>query len=107
MDKLISLCVCYLSSRLISVLIVFNSDDETIDEPMVRLTEKLAPLMPTSKTTTASSLDTFFFWNSGAEAVEAAIKLARQATGKQNIIVMQVSHFVATATVATASILFV
>ena len=23
------------------------------------------------------SLDTFFFWNSGAEAVEAAVKLAR------------------------------
>ncbi len=35
------------------------------------------------------SLDTFFFWNSGAEAVEAAIKLARSATKKQNVIVMQ------------------
>lgn len=35
------------------------------------------------------SLDTFFFWNSGAEAVEASIKLARQSTGRQNIIVMQ------------------
>lgn len=59
-------------------------------EPMVRLTEKLAKLMPTSKTMSHASLDTFFFWNSGAEAVEASIKLARQATGKQNIIVMQV-----------------
>lgn len=35
------------------------------------------------------SLDSFFFWNSGAEAVEASIKLARHATGRQNIIVMQ------------------
>ena len=38
------------------------------------------------------SLDAFFFWNSGAEAVEAAVKLARQATKKQNIIVMQGSY---------------
>jgi 4-aminobutyrate aminotransferase len=38
------------------------------------------------------SLDTFFFWNSGSEAVEAAVKLARQATKKQNIIVMQGSY---------------
>ena len=38
------------------------------------------------------SLDTFFFWNSGSEAVEAAVKLARQATKKQNIVVMQGSY---------------
>ena len=38
------------------------------------------------------SLDTFFFWNSGAEAVEAAVKLSRHATKKQNIIVMQGSY---------------
>lgn len=31
----------------------------------------------------------FFFANSGAEAVEAALKLARHATGKPNVIVMQ------------------
>lgn len=35
------------------------------------------------------SLDTFFLWNSGSEAVEAAVKLARHKTKKQNIIVMQ------------------
>ena len=33
------------------------------------------------------SIDGFFFSNSGAEAVEGAVKLARAATGKQNIIV--------------------
>jgi 4-aminobutyrate aminotransferase len=32
-------------------------------------------------------LDTFFFSNSGAEAIEASIKLARQTTGRPNIIV--------------------
>jgi 4-aminobutyrate aminotransferase len=34
-------------------------------------------------------MDTFFFWNSGAEAVEQAIKTARAVTGRQNIIAMQ------------------
>lgn len=37
-------------------------------------------------------LDSLFFWNSGSEAVEASIKLAREATGKQNIIVVQGSY---------------
>ncbi|KAK9710686.1 hypothetical protein K7432_008261 [Basidiobolus ranarum] len=55
-------------------------------EPMIKLIEKLKPIMPSKE------LDTFFFWNSGAEAVEAAIKLARHATGKHNVIVMQGSY---------------
>lgn len=55
-------------------------------EPMLSLIEKLKPVMPDP------SLDTFFFWNSGAEAVEAAIKLARMATKRQNVIVMQGSY---------------
>ena len=38
---------------------------------------------------TPASIDSFFFSNSGAEAVEASVKLARQATGRQNIIVFQ------------------
>lgn len=54
--------------------------------PMVDLMGKLLPLMP------HPSLDTFFFWNSGAEAVEAAVKLARHATQKSNVIVMQGSY---------------
>ncbi|KAK4049261.1 hypothetical protein OIV83_004197 [Microbotryomycetes sp. JL201] len=56
------------------------------NKPYLGLIEKLLPVMP------HPSLDTFFFWNSGAEAVEASIKLARQATGKQNVIVVQGSY---------------
>ncbi|KAL8733739.1 MAG: hypothetical protein Q9166_001932 [cf. Caloplaca sp. 2 TL-2023] len=55
-------------------------------KPYLELVQSLLPLMP------HKSLDTFFFWNSGAEAVEAAVKLARHATRKQNIIVMQGSY---------------
>ncbi|MCP4360522.1 MAG: aminotransferase class III-fold pyridoxal phosphate-dependent enzyme [Chloroflexi bacterium] len=51
-------------------------------EPMIQLTEALSQILP-------EQLDSYFFSNSGAEAVEAAVKLARAATGKQNIIVFQ------------------
>lgn len=56
--------------------------------PMLQLIEKLLPHMPGS-VQAGNKLDTFFFWNSGAEAVEAAVKLARHATGKPNVICMQ------------------
>ncbi|KXS17286.1 hypothetical protein M427DRAFT_122064 [Gonapodya prolifera JEL478] len=52
-----------------------------LHKPMIDLISRMQEVMP------HSSLDTFFFWNSGAEAVEAALKLARQATKKSNIIV--------------------
>ena len=55
-------------------------------EKYLELIRALLPVMP------HKSLDTFFFWNSGSEAVEAAVKLARMATKKQNIIVMQGSY---------------
>ena len=38
---------------------------------------------------TPPAIDTFFLSNSGAEAVEASVKLSRHATGKRNIIVFQ------------------
>ncbi|KAI9484101.1 MAG: pyridoxal phosphate-dependent transferase [Benjaminiella poitrasii] len=55
-------------------------------KPMLDLIEGLIPKMP------SPTLDTFFFWNSGSEAVEAAVKVARHATKKQNIIVFQGSY---------------
>jgi len=51
-----------------------------IHQPMLRLIEELRAIVP-------PPIDGFFFSNSGAEAVEGAVKLARAATGKQNIIV--------------------
>lgn len=52
----------------------------------IALLRQLIPILP------HPSLDTVFLWNSGAEAVEAAVKLARAATKKPNIIVMQGSY---------------
>ncbi|CAI6332087.1 unnamed protein product [Periconia digitata] len=52
----------------------------------IALLRELIPILP------HKSLDTVFLWNSGAEAVEAAVKLAREATKKPNIIVMQGSY---------------
>jgi 4-aminobutyrate aminotransferase len=50
--------------------------------PLLELANELLTITP-------PGLDSFFFSNSGAEAVEAALKLARQATGRPNIIVFQ------------------
>jgi 4-aminobutyrate aminotransferase len=46
-------------------------------------------LSETLNTVTPESIDRFFFSNSGAEAVEASVKLARHATGRRNVIVFQ------------------
>jgi len=51
-----------------------------IHKPMLQLIEELRQVAP-------PSIDSFFFANSGAEAVENAIKIARVATGRQNVIV--------------------
>ena len=51
-----------------------------IHKPMLQLIEELRKIVP-------ASIDSFFFANSGAEAVENAVKVARAATGKPNIIV--------------------
>lgn len=49
-------------------------------EPLRRLVAKLGEVLP-------EGLDSLFFVNSGSEAVEAAMRLARQATGRPNILV--------------------
>lgn len=49
----------------------------------------LEPLAAKLNEITPPSIDTFFFANSGAEITEAAVKLAKRATGRQNVIVFQ------------------
>jgi 4-aminobutyrate aminotransferase len=51
-------------------------------KPLKQLVSALGDVLP-------ASLDALFFVNSGSEAVEAAIRLARQATGRPNIICFQ------------------
>ena len=51
-------------------------------KPMLELVDNLRPIVH-------PSIDGFFFTNSGAEAVEGAVKLARHATGRTNVIVLQ------------------
>src|SRR5574338_619677 len=51
-----------------------------IHKPMLQLIEELRTIAP-------PSIDSFYFANSGAEALENAIKIAKVATGRQNVIV--------------------
>ena len=53
-----------------------------IHQPLLQLVAEL-------RTIVHPSIDGFFFSNSGAEALEGAVKLARAATGRPNIIVFQ------------------
>ena len=50
--------------------------------PLLELVQELGSILP-------AALDGFFFTNSGAEAIEGALKLARVATGRPNVIVFQ------------------
>jgi 4-aminobutyrate aminotransferase len=51
-------------------------------EPVVRLASMVADTLP-------DPIDTVFFLNSGSEAIEAALKLARRATGRPAIIAFE------------------
>ncbi|WP_033293888.1 aspartate aminotransferase family protein [Amycolatopsis jejuensis] len=51
-------------------------------KPLLELTRRLGDVLP-------SGLDSLFYANSGSEAVEAALRLARQATKRPNVIVFQ------------------
>jgi len=63
-------------------LLIHGQANIVFHKPMVELVSEL-------KTVVNPAIDGFFFTNSGAEAVEGAIKLARHATGRTNIIVFQ------------------
>jgi 4-aminobutyrate aminotransferase len=58
------------------------------NEPMIRLGEKLVSLMPNSAPANQPARHDWqlFLTNSGTEAVEASIKLARYVTGRQGIV---------------------
>lgn len=71
-------------------------------QPLLALTEKLGEVLP-------HGLDSVFYANSGSEAVEASVRLARMATGRPNIIVFQGGFHgrtVAAATLTTAGTRF-
>jgi len=51
-------------------------------KPMLELVDELLTIVP-------PPLDSFFFSNSGAEIVEGGVKLAKQATGRPNVIAFQ------------------
>ncbi|WP_040780494.1 aspartate aminotransferase family protein [Nocardia pneumoniae] len=51
-----------------------------LHRPLLELTDRLGAVLP-------EGLDALFFANSGSEAVEAALRLVRQATGRPNVIV--------------------
>jgi 4-aminobutyrate aminotransferase len=76
-------------------LLIHGQANIVIHTPLLELIAELASTFP-------SRLDGFFFSNSGAEAVEGAVKLARMATGRPNIVVFQGSFH--GRTVATMSL---
>ncbi|HCB02629.1 MAG TPA: aspartate aminotransferase family protein, partial [Anaerolineae bacterium] len=51
-----------------------------IHKPILQLIEELRKVVP-------APIDSFFFANSGAEAVENSVKIAKAVTGRQNVIV--------------------
>lgn len=62
--------------------LIFGQMNVVMPPKMIELSHKLNAVTP-------EHIDRFFFANSGAEAIEGAVKLARHATGKRNVIVMQ------------------
>ncbi|MBA4025862.1 MAG: aspartate aminotransferase family protein [Gordonia sp.] len=71
-------------------------------KPLLELTDKLGEHLPTG-------LDSVFYANSGSEAVEASVRLARMATERPNIVVFQGGFHgrtVAAATLTTAGTKF-
>ena len=71
-------------------------------KPLLQLVDTLQGVLP-------SHLDSLFFANSGSEALEASLRLSRQATGRPNVIVFHGGFHgrtVATATMTTSGTRF-
>ncbi|RKX80722.1 MAG: aspartate aminotransferase family protein, partial [Spirochaetes bacterium] len=62
--------------------LIFGQMNIVLHKPVYELIGQLERIVP-------KELNSFFFSNSGAEAVEAAVKLSKQYTGRQNVIVFQ------------------
>ena len=62
--------------------IIFAQINTVVPPAALKLSQELNAVTP-------PSIDRFFFANSGAEAVEASVKLARAASGRRNLIVFQ------------------
>lgn len=60
-------------------VIIHGQYTTVMHKPLIALTEKLGEVLP-------GGLDSVFYANSGSEAVEASLRLARMATGRPNII---------------------
>jgi len=58
---------------------------EYVQTPQVRFAEKLVSILP-------ANLQSVYFTNSGAEAVEGALKLAKRFTGRQQIVAFRNSY---------------
>jgi 4-aminobutyrate aminotransferase len=65
-----------------SETLIFGQMNIVIPPVSAKLAERLNQITP-------AGIDSFFISNSGAEAVEASVKLARHVTGKRGIIVFQ------------------
>jgi 4-aminobutyrate aminotransferase len=63
-------------------LLLHGQANIIMHKPLLELVDELRRITP-------PEIDGFFFSNSGAEAVEGALKLARHATGRPNVIVFQ------------------
>ena len=62
--------------------LIFGQMNIVVPPTTIKLAQMLNEVTP-------PEIDRFFFANSGAEAIEACVKLARSATGRRNIIVFQ------------------
>jgi acetylornithine/N-succinyldiaminopimelate aminotransferase len=65
---------------------------EYIQTPQIKLAQALVATLAHIKTFSGHFIDNVYFTNSGTEAVEGAIKLARRYTGKPNIVAIEKSY---------------
>ncbi len=64
---------------------VLNTNTRYLHENLVRYAEELAAMFP-------APLDTCFFVNSGSEANELALRIAKTATGRKDMVALQVGY---------------